>query len=328
MMVIGCALYERGVRQRDLPMEEIQRCLDEMRAAAVGVDRFVWLGLREPDEALMRRIQRLFGLHDLAVEDAYRAHQRPKLEVYGEALFLVLHTALLENDEPRFGETHLFLGPGYLITIRHGPSASYAPLRQRLEESPALLQLGPAFPLYALLDFVVDHYAPLVNHFEDRLQALEEAIFRGRLDRDAAEAIYDLKTEVMRLHRAVAPVADLCGNLVEHPALVGEKIHLYLRDVRDHALRVSDAVDSIREMLSTVLAVNLSLTQLKQNEVMKRLAGWGAILAIPTMVGGIYGMNFENMPELHWEYGYPAVLSGVLVACLVVYRKLKRAGWL
>lgn len=327
-MVVSCALYEQGIRQRDLGLDEIQRCLDEIRPFANNSDRFVWLGLHEPDEAVMRRVQTLFGLHDLAVEDAYRAHQRPKLELYGDGLFLVLHTAQMEGDCLRFGETHLFLGPCYFITVRHGPSSSYTGLRERLEAFPQLLRLGPAFPLYALLDFLVDHYAPIVNHFEDRLQVLEEAIFKSRLDRDAAEAIYELKTEVMRLRRAVDPVADICGNLVEHPALVGEPIHLYLRDVRDHALRVSDAVDGIREMLSTVLAVNLSLTQLKQNEVMKRLAGWGAILAIPTMVGGIYGMNFENMPELRWQYGYPTVLSVVLVACILVYRRLKRAGWL
>lgn len=320
-MVIGCVAYRDGTKLRDL-------AVDDIRQFSAGPGELIWLGLHEPDEALMRRVQEQLGLHDLAVEDAYRAHQRPKLEIYGDGAFVVLHTAQLEGESLRFGETHAFIGAHYLVTVRHGPSLPYVPVRARCEQAPQLLRQGPAFPLYALMDFVVDHYIPIVDHFEDRLQVLEEAIFRGKLDRDAAEAIYDLKSEVMRLRRAVAPVAEMCGNLVEHAALVPEELHVYFRDVRDHALRIGDAIDAMRETLSTALTVNLSLTQLKQNEVMKRLAGWGAILAIPTMVGGLYGMNFENMPELRWKYGYPTVLGVVLIACLIVHRRLRTAGWL
>ena len=319
--IVCCVAYRNGVRLRELELDAIPDTLHQP-------DVLVWLGLHEPDESLMRRVQALFDLHDLAVEDAYRAHQRPKLEIYGEGLFVVLHTVQLVGNAPAFGETHIFAGPGYLLTVRHGASSPYTPVRDRCSELPELLKLGPGLPLYALMDYVVDHYAPLVHHFEDRLQSLEESMFKGRLDRDAAEAIYDLKSEVMKLRRAVVPVADICGSLVEHAALIPAPLHLHFRDVRDHALRISDAIDAQREMLSTVLAVNLSLTQLKQNEVMKRLAGWGAILAIPTMVGGIYGMNFDHMPELHWRYGYPAVLGVVLLGCVLVYRRLKQAGWL
>ena len=320
-MVVNCVAYRDGAKTRDITVEEISDFV-----AQPGT--FVWLGLHEPDEALMRDVQAEFGLHDLAVEDAWRAHQRPKLEAYGDTLFVVLRTGRMEDGELRFGETHVFVGPQYVVTVRHGASSTYAEVRTRCEHAPDLLARGPGFVLYAVLDFVMDQYFPIVEDLEEELAAIEEGVFRSRPDREAVANAYELKSRLMAVRRAVLPVVQICNDLPLYRALIPDEIRPYFRDVSDHAHSILDVVESGREMVNTALTVNLSLISMKHNEVMKRLAGWGAILAIPTMIGGIYGMNFEKMPELHWTFGYPMVLGVMATVCLFVYRKLKRAGWL
>lgn len=320
--VVHCVAYRDGYRVREITIEDISEALEED-----GV--FVWLGLHEPDEPLMKEVQQEFGLHDLAVEDAHRAHQRPKLEIYGDSLFVALHTAQMIDGEVHFGETHLFVGPRYVVTVRHGASLSYAPLRAQCEAKPDRLRAGPGYVLYALMDFVVDNYFPILENLEDQLSDLEDRIFKGAYKRRTTEELYALKRQIMRLRRAVVPLGEACDHLVRlEDGLMSEIIRPYFRDIHDHAMRISEATETMREMLTTALHVNLSLLSIGQNDVVKKLAGWGAILAVPTLVASVYGMNFQNMPELHWRFGYPVVVVGTLTTCFLLYRRLRRSGWL
>jgi magnesium transporter len=322
--VVACAAYAGGRRLQDVRIEDISEVIKEP-------DRFVWIGLHEPSEELLRVVQLEFGLHDLAIEDAHRAHQRPKLERYDDALFAVLHTVQV-NDETRqleFGETHLFVGPQYVVAVRHGPSAPYTQVRARCEATPRLLAMGPGFVLYALMDFIVDHYFPAVDLLEDRLQALEGQIFDDGVSRDTTERIYELKRELLQLKRAVSPLTDVANRLTRFDLdLIPPDTHPYFRDVYDHVIRINEWVDMLRELLTSALEANLSLISVRQNEAMKRLAGWAAIIAVPTMVAGIYGMNFKFMPELESPFGYPAVMAAMAGICVFLYIRFKRAGWL
>jgi magnesium transporter len=287
------------------------------------------VGLHEPSVALLRQIQQELGLHDLAIEDAHRAHQRPKLEEYGDSLFVVLRTAQLVDGKIRFGETHVFVGPRYVVSVRHGASLSYAEVRTRCESRPALLGRGPGFVLYALMDFVVDNYFPIADALEEQLSELEERVFSGRARARTTHRLYQVKRDLVALKRAVAPLVDVCNRLVRFDlAFVPEDTRVYFRDVYDHVIRVNETADTLRELLTSALEANLTLVTVQQNEVMKRLAAWAAILAVPTAIAGIYGMNFEFMPELHWRYGYAAVLGVIAVTCGALYARLKRAGWL
>jgi len=324
--VVNAAAYAAGCKVRDVAIGEIGDVLRE-------ADQFVWIGVHEPDEALLRALQQAFGLHDLAVEDALRAHQRPKLEEYGESLFVVLRTAQLERRDGRcqvaLGETHVFVGPRYVLTVRHGPSLSYTEVRTRCESTPSLLRKGPGFVLYALMDFVVDRYFPIVDALEDELEGLEEAIFGGMFSEATTERIYDLKRDLVSLKRAVSPLVEVCNRLVRFDVkLIPEDARLYFRDVYDHVIRINETIDNLRELLTTALEANLSLISVRQNEVMKRLGAWGAIIAVPTLIAGVYGMNFEFMPELHWRWAYPIVGGTMLTACAALYARFKRAGWL
>ncbi len=321
-MVVNCVAYADGRRLREIEIDEISEILAQQQA-------FVWIGLHDPTEALMRKVQEEFGLHDLAVEDAHHAHQRPKFEIYGDCLFVVLHTAQLIDDEVHFGETNIFVGPRYVVSVRHGASASYAPVRARCENAPELLAKGPGFVLYAIMDYVVDNYMPIVGALEDDLETLEDRMFKAHARRKTTERIYHLKREVMAVRRAVHPLLEVCDQLARYATgLIPEDTRPYFRDVHDHVVRISESTENMREMLTTALQVNLSLVSIGQNEIVKKLAGWGAILAIPTMVASIYGMNFEYMPELRWRYAYPAVVAVTAIACVALYRRLKRAEWL
>lgn len=322
-MIVNCTVYADGCKLPNLALEDIPALRDR-------TDAFVWLGLREPDEELMIRVQRLFGLHELATEDAHHAHQRPKVELYGDCLFVVLRTAQMHEGKVNFGETHLFIGPRYVVSVRHGASLPYAPVRARCESTPHLLRKGPGFVLYAILDFVVDNYFPILNTVEDAVDELEERFFKGDFGQDDIGRLYEFKRDLVELRRAAAPLVEVCNYLLtdvftQH---VPDDIRPYFRDVYDHTLRINEAVETIRETLALALQVSLSLGAARQNEATKRLAGWGALLAIPTMVFSIYGMNFAHMPELHWPYGYPALMSGVAAVCLFLYRSLKKSGWL
>ena len=322
--VIACAAYANGRRVGDVAIPDISEVLAQP-------DRFVWIGLHEPDPELLREIQREFGLHDLAIEDALKAHQRPKLERYGDSLFVVLRTAHVDPaaDGVELGETHVFVGPRYVVSVRHGVSAPLAEVRARCEATPALLAKGPGFVLYALMDFVADQFFPLVVALEDKLEALEDAIFRERFTRETTERIYRLKRDLLEVKRAVSPLVDICNRLTRADVeLIHEDTRVYFRDVYDHAIRLNEMVDMLRELLTTALEANLSLISVAQNEAMKRLAGWAAIIAVPTMIAGVYGMNFKFMPELDSPFGYPLALGAMLGVCAYLYYRFKRSGWL
>jgi magnesium transporter len=322
--VVASVAYADGKRVGDIAIPDISEVLKQP-----GV--FVWIGLHDPSPELLRQIQQEFGLHDLAVEDAQLAHQRPKLEQYGDSIFVVLRPALLSPDEQRIelGETHLFVGPRYIVSIRHGATPSYAEVRKRCESTPALLAKGPGFVLYAIMDFVVDQYFPIVDLLGDKLEQLEDEIFSETFNRTTVHRIYDLKRNMLEIKRAVSPLVDVCNRLMRFDQpLIPEDTRPYFRDVYDHAIRINEHVDTLRELLTGALEAHLSLTAVAQNDAMKKLAGWAAIIGVPTMVAGIYGMNFKYMPELEWPYGYPAVMVVMLASCGYLYYRFKRSGWL
>jgi magnesium transporter len=321
--VVNCAAYTGGRRVADVEVKDIGEVLKQ-------TDRFIWIGLHEPKEDLLRQVQQEFGLHDLAIEDAHRAHQRPKIERYGESLFVVLRTAQMNREQGRidFGETHLFVGARYVVSVRHGSSLSYAEVRSRCETTPQLLCKGPGFVLYALMDFIVDQYFPIVDVLEDELEALEAEIFGEAFSRETTHRIYQLKRQLLEVKRAVSPLVDMCNRLMRFDLeLIPEDTRPYFRDVYDHVIRINEMVDTLRELLTTALEANLSLIAVSQNEVMKKLAGWAGIIAVPTMIAGVYGMNFDFMPELKWDLGYPLVLAAMLGACGSLYVYFKRSGW-
>jgi magnesium transporter len=322
--VVACAAYAGGCRVADVAIEDISEVLTQE-------DRFVWIGLYEPDEPLLKEVQAEFGLHDLAIEDAHLAHQRPKLERYGDSLFIALRTAQPDREQGRiaFGETHLFVGARYVVSVRHGASLSYADVRTRCEASPQLLAKGPGFVLHAIMDFVVDQYFPIVDSLEDDLETLEAHIFGAAVSRDTTMRIYTLKRDLLEIKRGVSPLVDICNRLMRTDLdLIPDDARPYFRDVYDHAIRLSEKVDGLRELLGTALEANLSLTTIAQNEATKRITGWAAIFAIPTMIAGIYGMNFEFMPELRWRWGYPVVMTVTVSLCGMLYYRFKRSGWL
>jgi magnesium transporter len=322
--VVNCVAYDREGRRSEISLEAISDVL------AADDGSFVWVGLYEPGDALLDKLQEEFGLHDLAVEDAQHAHQRPKIEPYGDSLFVVAHTAQASGGAGiAFGETHAFLGKRYLVTIRHGVSASYAPTRARVEREPELLSLGPSYCLYAVLDTIVDHYLPIVDAFSDTLGTLEKDIFSEEFHRGTVLRLYALKRELTRMRMAVAPMQDILAQLTRsHPELVRDEVRPYFRDVLDHALRVIESNDTMREMLTAAMSVNLSLVTVAQGEVVKRLGAWAALLAAPTLIASWYGMNFAHMPELAGRWSYAALAGGVAVVCAVLYRMFKRAHWL
>jgi magnesium transporter len=320
--VVACALYCDGRRVRDIAVEEI--------GAFAGRDGgIVWLGLHEPDAALLGAIQAQLGLHELLIEDANQAHQRAKLDVYDNVLFIVLRTAQLDSEGIRYGETHLIVGKGFVVSIRHGASASYAEVRQRCERNPELLRLGESAIMYAILDFVGDNYFPIIHKVTEELEAIEEDIFSAMPAREKIERIYRLRSGLLNMRHAVAPMIEICNQLRRHD-FPGRSaaIKPYLRDVHDHVLLVNEAIVDLRERLTAAFEASLLLSAARQNDIVKKLGSWAAILAVPTAVAGIYGMNFKNMPELEWTFGYPASLLLMLAICSTLYYCFRRAAWL
>jgi magnesium transporter len=322
--VIDAAAYAGGVRVANLS-------LDQIRAALTRSDQFVWIGLYEPDQVMLRELQQQVGLHDLAIEDAYNAHQRPKLEQYENSLFIVLRTAQIVRDPKHieFGETHLFVGANYVITVRHGSLRSHVSLRQRCETTPHALAKGPGYVLYALMDFVVDQYLPIVAEIEEEVQELEEKLLEDPSSAEATHRIYRLKRDLLSLRRAVAPLAEVANRLTRFDLPhIPEDTRPYFRDVYDHVLRLNETIDMQRELLTTALEAHLSLMSVAQNEHMKRITAWAGMIAVPTMIAGVYGMNFEHMPELGWTYGYYGSLGVMALACVGLYVGFKKSGWL
>ena len=324
--VVNCAWYDGEGRRHDLALEQLSDKLEE------GAPGFAWVGLYDPSEAVLLQLQEELGLHPLAVEDARNAHQRPKVEAYGDTLFLAVHTAQMVDGQIRYGETHAFLGARFLLTVRHGASLSYAAARTRMEREPELLRQGPAMALYAVLDFIVDNYAPIVDEHRQTLQRLERDIFSDTYRRSIVVRLYDLKRDLTYMRVAVSPLQDVLAQLMRSQAaqgqLVVEQVRVYLRDVHDHVLRINDSIDTLRDMLGTALSVNLSLVTLAQGETVKRLGAWAALLAAPTLVTSWYGMNFAHMPELQPRWAYPLLIVGVAAVCIGLYRLFKRARWL
>ena len=321
--VINAAVYDATGKLRDIGLDEISDVL------AHDDGSFVWVGVYEPEDAILDKLQEEFDLHDLAIEDARKAHQRPKVEAYGDSLFIVVNTAQVLDERIRYGETHAFLGPRYLVTVRHGASLSYAPVRARVEREPELLGLGPSYALYAVLDAIVDNYLPIVDEFKHTLLALEKDVFDEDFRRETMVRLYDLKRELTYMRLAVTPLQDVLSQLVRtQSALVPGEMRPYFRDVLDHSVRSNETVDALRDMLGTALAANQALVTLAQGEVVKRLAGWAALLAAPTLVASWYGMNFRHMPELGGRYSYYILIGALALGCLGLYRYLKKVRWL
>jgi len=320
--VVACAQYQGGRRVSDIN-------LDQVDCGTPGGKGFVWIGLQEPDEALLKTVQERFGLHDVAIEDAHVAHQRPKLEVYGNSLFIVLRTAHLQDSRIQYGETHIFAGKGHIVTVRHGSSTAYSEVRSRCEAVPKMLSMGESFVVYSIMDFIVDKYFPVIHELESEVDEIEDTVFSKGANRQEIERIYELRHELLLFRRAVQPLQEVCARIMRFDApLANDKIAPYFRDVQDHVIRVVESIDNLRDLLSAALEANLLLSSAQQNEVTKRLAGWAAIMAVPTAIAGIYGMNFKYMPELELPYAYPLLMVLMLSLCGYLYWRLRRAGWI
>jgi magnesium transporter len=323
-VIVDCAIYEEGKR-RDGTVE-LAHAYDERHEPGT----FVWIGLYEPTEEEFDSLRREFDLHPLAVEDAIEAHQRPKVEVYGDMVFVVLKTARYVDPTEviELGELLVFLGADYIITVRHGEASSLHGVREALEQDPARLRCGPGAVLHAILDHVVDDYLPALEGLENDIDEVEEQLFSGGRP-NPAERIYRLQREVLQFRKAtgplVEPVERLAAGKYDH---IHPEIRDYFRDVNDHLIRTRDQLDAMRDLLQGSLQANLSQVAVRQNEDMRRISAWVAIIAVPTAIAGIYGMNFEHMPELRWALGYPAAVLLMLTICAVLYRYFRRAGWL
>jgi magnesium transporter len=323
-VIVDCAIYENGVR-RDGKVE-LQHAYDERHEPG----KFVWIGLYEPTEEEFDSLRREFALHPLAVEDAIHAHQRPKLEVYDEMVFLVLKTARYVDPTEviELGEVLVFLGDDFLITVRHGEASSLTAVRERLDAEPRRLKHGPSSALHAILDQIVDDYQPAIEGLETDIDEVEEQLFSG-VRVNPAERIYRLQREVLGFRKATAPLVEPMDRLARgHYAQIHPEIRDYFRDVNDHLIRVREQLDAMRDLLAGSLQANLAQVAVRQNDDVRRISAWVAIIAVPTAIAGIYGMNFEHMPELKWEFGYPAAVLAMLTICAALYRYFKKVGWL
>jgi magnesium transporter len=323
-VIVDCAIYEQGVR-RDGKVE-LAHAYDERHRPGT----FVWIGLYEPTEEEFDSLRREFKLHPLAVEDAIHAHQRPKLEIYDDMVFLVLKTARYVDPTEviELGEVLVFLGDDFIITVRHGEASSLAPVRELLDSDPSRLKHGTGSVLHAILDRVVDDYQPAIEGLEADIDELEDQLFSGERV-NPAERIYRLQREVLGFKRATGPLVEPIDKLARgHFSHVHPEIRDYFRDVNDHLIRVRDQLDAMHDLLASSLQANLAQVAVRQNDDVRKISAWVAIAAIPTAIAGIYGMNFEHMPELRWELGYPAVLLLILAICLALYRYFKKVGWL
>jgi magnesium transporter len=317
--LVAAAAYHGGKKIADIDIAESS-------AWAARPNHFVWIEASDAED--LRQLQAQFDLHQLAIEDALKVHQRPKLEAYGETTFVVLRTAFLIDDHIVLGETEIFVGRGYIITVHHGASASYGPARQRAEAAPKRLAGGENYVLYVLIDFVVDNYLTVIEMLTSEVEALEENIL-APLNEKRIARIHELRRELQRMRLVVAPMVEVCDRL-EHSDLpsIDPAFHPYCRDILDHVTRVLEQIDNLREMLSFAFEASLLMEASRQSAVTRKLAGWAAILAAPTAVAGVYGMNFEHMPELAWRYGYFVVLGLIAVICGVLFTRFRQAGWI
>ncbi len=321
-MLINCVVYQNGVRIAEIQSNEIH--------AYIGrPDCFVWVALHDPDVETLDQMQEEFGLHPLAVEDARHGHQRPKIEEYGDSLFAVLHMIELDGHELRVGEVDIFVGPNYVLSVRNRAEKGFQDVRARCEREPELLRNGSGYVLYALMDAVVDRYFPVLEALEDELEGIEERIFDNVSPQKNIEALYALKQRLITMKHAVTPLLESVGNLTggRVPSVCGG-LREYFRDIYDHLLRLNQEAEYIRDTIGTAISVNLSMITLQENETMKRLAAYAALIAVPTLIAGIYGMNFAHMPELTWQYGYGLSIGVMAAIDAVIFYRLRKAKWI
>ena len=322
-MLINCAAYQNGKKLGDIRKDEIRDYVNRPNC-------FVWVALKEATAEELAEMQQQFGLHELAVEDAQHGHQRPKIEEYGDSLFAVLHMVEPAGEELRVGELNVFVAKNYVLSVRNGAEQGFVNVRQRSEREPHLLKHGSAFVLYALMDTVVDRYFPVLDAVEDQLEQVEEHIFdETKSVRTNIEALYAIKSKLMTLKHAVGPLHEAVGRLYGgRVPSVCANTQEYFRDIADHLQRLNQSIDSQRDMVTTAISVNLSMIQLGENEVTKRLAAYAALVAVPTMIAGVYGMNFKHMPELEWVWGYPFAVSLMVVIDVYLFFRFRKAKWL
>ena len=321
-MLINCVAYQDGRKLADIPVGEIHNYVSR-------ADCFVWVALRDPDEDELEAMQSQFGLHDLAVEDAHHGHQRPKIEEYGQSLFAVLHMVENGREELTVGEVGIFAGANYVLSVRSGAEHGFVEVRKRCEEEPELLRHGAGYVLYALMDSVVDRYFPVLDAIETELEEVENRIFAHQTERASIETLYGIKQKLMTLKHATEPLLEATGRL--HGGRVPQlclDLQDYFRDISDHLVRLNQSIDSLRDMVTTAISVTLSLITLQENETTKRLAAYGALVAVPTMIAGVYGMNFQYMPELQWVHGYPVTLAIMGLLDVYLFCRFRRAKWL
>ncbi|MCG2664534.1 magnesium and cobalt transport protein CorA [Brevundimonas sp.] len=321
MSVVASYVYREGQRVRAAPLTE--------KGLTMKPGEFVWIGLHEPTDAEFDVLVKRFHLHPLAVEDALSAHQMPKVEVYGHELFVVARTAEKVDDVIRYGETHVFVGTDHVISIRHGSARSHTALRAQLEASPEQLRAGPDFVLHGVLDFIADAYVPIVDGAEDSVLELEQRALEAFLSRREIRRLFTLRRELLKFRRILGPMEEVAGRLqsLDLPC-IDPDIRPYFRDIADHVRRVNSRLNGLTDILASVFEVANLLEQQRQGVITRKLASWAALLAVPTAIAGIYGMNFEFMPELHWRYGYAAVMGLIVAVCVGLYITFKRTKWL
>jgi magnesium transporter len=321
-MLINCAAYQDGKKLADIPVGQIHLFVNEPGC-------FVWVALKDPEPGELEVMRKEFGLHELAVEDAQHGHERPKVEEYGQSLFVVMQMVENGGEDLNVGEVCVFVERNYVLSVRHRARQGFTEVRKRCETEPELLRHGSAYVLYALVDAVVDRYFPVLDAIETELEQVEERIFARQTERASIEALYGIKQKLMTLKHATEPLLEAMSRLHggRVPALC-LPLQDYFRDVSDHLVRLNQSIDSLRDMATTAISVSLSLVSLQENEVVKRLAAYGALVAVPTMIAGIYGMNFEYMPELQWIHGYPVTLISMAVIDLYLIYRFRKAKWL
>ena len=322
MAVVAAYLYRDGSRAQTVAIDQKFACADEK-------SEFVWIGIADPTRGEMQALQRCYDLHPLAVDDALSADQHPKVDVYGDQLFVVARTARLEGEQIESGETAIFVGESHIITVRHGSPRAHTALREQLEKAPTLLMHGTDYLLHAVLDFIVDGYAPVVDEIEEEVLEMESRAVNDFLDREQVNHIFALRRELSRFQRILGPMGEVAAKLARQDLpCVEAEARMYFRDVQNHIRRVQLRVDSLRDALTSVFEFSTLLEQQRVGTITRQLAAWAAILAVPTAVAGIYGMNFDNMPGLHEPYGYSAVLIAIVAICLWLYDRFKRMRWL
>ena len=327
--VVNCYAYSRktGEQLNQVAISDVSRAL-------TNTSQFIWLGLYEPSLQTIAKVQSAFDLHELAIEDAFNDYQRAKVENYdNDTIFLVIRTAKLEDNVIRYGTTAIFMGKNYLITIRNGPSNSYAPVRAHCSRRPEKLRMGPIFVLHAILDFIVDNYMPVTDRLGSYLREQERHIFTYEFKKSTLKNLYELKSQLVHIRAVILPVQDICSFFINHKksdlvSPFSQAAKPYFRDVNDHLLHSLDAINGLNEMLSVVMNTYMAMVNMGQNEVVRKLAAWAGILAVPTALAGIYGMNFDFMPELHWKYSYLVIMLFIGTLCGYLYYNFKRLGWL